>query len=254
MADGWNMKYNFERPAIAASAISAVMPCRQAEGRLVEEVNSLACWLQAQKREYEIIVVDDGSTDGGRAVGEDLAKSNSRVRCLGHEKPAGYGAALRTGLAAARHPLVLTMPAGAGYRAEDVGPLLDLIDKVDLVCCRRPSRPWLKSRLVSWLISLAFGPRLKDPACPFRLYRRSIFARIPIQSNSSFANVEILAKANFLGCLMNDPEVEVNCETAVGSQAQPAAGPSVMSDFFRVFRKPDFGPAKLDASSGPGTL
>ena len=52
------------------------------------------------------------------------------------------------------------------------------------------------------LARILFGLRYHDVACPFRLIRRDIFARIPIQSDSPFVHVEILAKANFLACLM----------------------------------------------------
>src|SRR2546422_989826 len=80
------------------------------------------------------------------------------------------------------------------------------IDSVDIVCGVRRGvdtggklgRWWRHFASPAFLL---FGLWLRDPASPARLYRRSIFERIPIQSNGWFAQVEILAKANFLGCL-----------------------------------------------------
>ena len=85
-----------------------------------------------------------------------------------------------------------------------------------------------------------FGLRHHDVACPFRLMRRDILARIPIQSNGPFAHVELLAKANFLGCLMGE-------EMPLDVKPPPYRGDA--GQFFRdgqkVFNKPDFGPAIL---------
>src|SRR5207244_7261644 len=57
--------------------------------------------------------------------------------------------------------------------------------------------------LARWL----FGVRVQDVECAFRLFRRSIFARIPIQSEGAFVQAEILAKANFLSCWMTEVPV-----------------------------------------------
>src|SRR5439155_13359564 len=78
-----------------------------------------------------------------------------------------------------------------------------------------------------------------DVECAFRLFRRSIFARIPIQSSGPFAHVEILAKANFLGCWMAEAPVSYN----------PSPGPpsSYWAEAYHVFCEPDFGPVDPNA-------
>ena len=69
------------------------------------------------------------------------------------------------------------------------------------------------ARSAGCLARILFGLRYHDVACPFRLFRRDILARIPIQSDGPFAHVELLAKANFLGCLMGE---EVPLDVAAG--------------------------------------
>jgi hypothetical protein len=204
---------------------------------------------------------------------EEVAVQNSRVRVLRHENPRGEGAALRSGLAEVRHPLLVTATGDLRYQPADVSRFLAEIDRVHLVSGFRawqrvpagvglvrgaylfavrvlfampPAEPlpgWLgwKGHAASWPARLLFGVRLRDVGCSFRLYRRDIFARIPIQSDGPFAHLEILAKANFLGCVMT--------ETAVGYRpnAAPAAPPlrQLLAEGSRVVSDPDFGPAKL---------
>ena len=81
--------------------------------------------------------------------------------------------------------------------------------------------------------------RLHDVGCVFVLARRSIFARIPIQSRGPFAHTEILAKANFLGCYFGDVAVAYR-----PGEAAPAGG-GWWADARRVIAQPDFGPAQL---------
>ena len=131
------------------------------------------------------------------------------------------------------------------------------IDKVDVVSgyrvwqSSRPRRP-LRRFAYRTLLRLLFGLRLIDVDCPFKLFRRSVFARIPIQSNGPFAHAEILAKANFLGCIMT--EVPVRYEPGnrgAGTHPFPATW---RREAFRVFFHPDFGPPFLPEEAPPPQL
>ncbi len=232
------MPFDWERSPIASSPISAILIARQAARTVGGVLEALATQLSALKREHEMLVVDDGSSDGTAAAVEAFAEKEQRVRLLPHEKPLGYGAALRTGLAAARHPLVCTLPADGSYAPADLPKLLEWIDKADAVIGVRRPRPRLKVWSQHWLVRLWFGVQLADPACHFRLYRRDILTRFPIQSQGCFADVEIAAKANYLECLLAEAEVTWQ------PPAQPIAGPSALREAWRLFRR-----RKLDPPS-----
>jgi hypothetical protein len=101
---------------------------------------------------------------------------------------------------------------------------------------------WLGLRRhLSWLAArVLFGLRYHDVACPFRLLRRDILARIPLQSRGPFAHVELLAKANFLGHVMGE-------EFPLDVVPPPSRGDAraILREARRVFNAPDFGPAIL---------
>jgi glycosyltransferase involved in cell wall biosynthesis len=267
MSDPW------QRPPIATAPLSVVLTAHNAGGELEGVVGGWARQLDALQRPYEIILVDDGSSDDSGARADALALQLPSLVVHRHAAPRGLGAALRTGVGAARHPLLLCTTCDQQYRPEDLKVLLDAIDRVDLVTgCRagRPAPAWIRGvtaiyrgfvRVVfgvalrpspcwlglsgwgrRWLARWVFGVRVHDPECAFRLFRRSVFRRLPIQTDGDFALVEILAKANFLGCLMDEVPV-VHRPLPPGA---PRAGPGrVTRDARRLFRNPDFGPAVL---------
>jgi hypothetical protein len=114
------------------------------------------------------------------------------------------------------------------------------------------------------MMRVVFGVRNQDVACPFRLVRREIFARMPVQSKGSFAHAEILAKANFLGCVLGE-------EITLGDRQRPIlldrrrSDPVglVLREGFRLFQNPKFNPppvpqtkpkeerTNLDAAAAP---
>lgn len=108
-----------------------------------------------------------------------------------------------------------------------------------------PLLGWLGlQRQLGWLAArLVFGLRQRDLACPCRLLRREILPRIRIQSQGSFAHVELLAKANFLGFLMGE---ELPLDVRPGPYRGDAG--QIWRDARKVVNNPDFGPVELPPS------
>src|SRR5262245_61081602 len=120
-------------PPIASEPVSVLLLADNAEAHLEEVVGAWVGFLNGSGREYEILLVDDGSTDRTAERAEPLAARNPRVRLLRHEGRQGEGAAVRTGVAAARHPLLAYAPCDRQYRPEDLKRLLAEIDKEHIV-------------------------------------------------------------------------------------------------------------------------
>lgn len=221
-----------ERPSGAELPLSVVSVNRNGQEVLPDFLTELRATVDKLKRPVEVLVVDDGSTDGSPVILEQLAAAWNKLRISRRPVSEGYGHALRTGLAETSHPLVFTLPVAVGFNPQVLPGFLSQIDEVDVVVGRRKgvsSWAWLAS--AAWWI---FGLSLRDPACPVCLFRRNVLEKLPIQSKSSFVHVEILAKLNFLGILMTEYEMEGP------PKWRPVGDASTMSDFLTVWRKPQF--------------
>jgi glycosyltransferase involved in cell wall biosynthesis len=240
----------FERPPIAKEPLSVVLLATNVAADLEKVLGTWVARLDALGRECEIFVVHGG---GAELAGAWEGKY-PRLRSLQHPHPPGIGAALRTGLAAAQFPLFCYAECSNAYKPEDLGRLLEAIDKVDVVSgyrawrSFRPGLLWRRYAYRGFLRGI-FGLRLKDVDCPFKLFRRSIFGRIPIQSKGSFVHAEILAKANFLGCIMT--EVPVHYEPDQRGDRKGSSSEPWRADAWRVFQHPDFGPPVVPEQPSP---
>jgi glycosyltransferase involved in cell wall biosynthesis len=241
-----------ELPAIAGSPLSIVLCRTDDEADIRSTLQRWTEFLDGLQREYEIIVVDNSGTNRSVESETNLGPSHPHVHCCVNAGRAGIGAALRTAIAVAKHPLLVYTDASGSYPPENLRACLEAIDRVDLVSgFREPSKQrnrWRWSEITHRLIArLLFGVRLKEADCLFKLFRKEIFARVVIQSDGPFVHIEILAKANFLGKIMT--EVPVHCKDGFESGA---TGSRVRwRDAWQVFFHPSFGPARLPPTNSP---
>jgi glycosyltransferase involved in cell wall biosynthesis len=280
-----------ELPPVAHQSLSVVLLARNDAAHAESVIGSWLRWLDrcCSKRDHELILVDDGSTDG---TGERLARlaegEARRVQVRANSTAQGEGAALRTGLATARCPLIAYTLCQPRYQPADLERLLTPaaerapagkepraeIDLVHLVPGYRTGQPvpvgwrWLgracrlllrllyataPQELPGWLgwrrhlfgivAHFLFGVRNRDPLCPFRLLRREVLARIPLQSQGPFVHLELLAKATFLRLLLGEdapltpPRKPRPVETRPGEELT-----AMWADLRRVLLHPEFAP------------
>src|SRR5262249_42809018 len=147
---------------VATAALSVVLPIHNIETSLAPLVGDWVAYLGRLKRAYELILVNDGSTDGTAATADGLATENAHIRVLHHAQRRGFGAGLRTGIAVARHPLLFYAGTDQPYRPADLGKLLGRMNKVHLVSGYRAGRPvpllfHITGFVWRWLLYLLFG-------------------------------------------------------------------------------------------------
>ena len=180
-------------------AVSVVIPANNEAAHVREEIDAVRAVLERSGWEYEIIVVDDGSTDG---TAERAAESGARI--LRRRKNRGYGAALKLGIAHARHGWILITDADGTYPAGEIPRLLALADGNDMVVgartgetvkiqlARRPPKAFL-----NWLASYLAGQKLPDINSGLRLMRTDLVRRYEhlLPSGFSFTTTITLAAA-----------------------------------------------------------
>ena len=150
--------------------------------------------------DLEITVVDDGSSDRTGAIADELARSDPRVRVIHHGTRRGYGGAVRSGLVAATKPWVFFTDGDRQFALEDLALLVAESDGADAVVGFRKKRADPARRLfVAWvyngLIRMLFGGGWRDVDCAFKLFRREVFVRVPLErvrSNGAFFSPELL--------------------------------------------------------------
>ncbi|MCL4235837.1 MAG: glycosyltransferase family 2 protein, partial [Deltaproteobacteria bacterium] len=166
--------------------ISVVIPCFNEKDSLTELIRRVVESLEALSRPFEIVVIDDGSTDGGFDALRALHEADSRVVAIRFRRNFGKSAALSAGFAAARGRYVVTMDADLQDDPREIARFLDkLREGFDLVSGwkRRRNDPLektLPSRIFNAVTARLSGVRLHDFNCGFKAYRREVLGEIEI--------------------------------------------------------------------------
>jgi len=166
--------------------VSVVVPLYNEAESLVELEQGIRESLTALGLTYEIIFVDDGSSDESFGVVEDLHAKGTGVRAIRFRRNYGKAAALAVGFAAARGTFIVTMDADLQDDPGEIGSLLDKMKEgYDLVSGWKKQRhdPWTKrwpSKLFNWVTSRVSGIRIHDFNCGLKAYRRDVTEEIGV--------------------------------------------------------------------------
>jgi 4-amino-4-deoxy-L-arabinose transferase-like glycosyltransferase len=184
--------------------LSLVLPAFNEEDGIRQAIAEADVALAAVCEDYEVLVVDDGSSDKTASVVESEAASRPHVRLVRHEKNQGYGAALRTGFTAARCDLVAFTDADCQFHLEDLGRLLPLTADYPISVGYRIGRqdPWRRRFLsggFNLVVRALLGTGVRDCDCALKVFRREVLEDLLPESDGFFVNAEMLAKANQFG-------------------------------------------------------
>lgn len=181
--------------------ISAVLPALNEQENLELAVDRAVEALAGMTDEFEVIVVDDGSTDGTLDVAKELMrKHGALVRVVVHPVNRGYGAALRSGFSVTRGDLVFYTDADNQFDVGELSYFLPLIEDYDVAVGFRVYRYDTALRsILSWvynrIISVLFRVKVRDVDCAFKLFRREVLEKIQIECDDFFVDAELVAKA-----------------------------------------------------------
>lgn len=194
-------------------SISVFFPAYNDEGSIGEMVEGTLALLPTLTDDYEVIVVNDGSSDGTAAVLNQLAQSNARVRAIHHPKNRGYGGALRTGFLNATKELVFYTDGDGQYDVRELARLVPLMtEDVDVVNGYKRKRSDARRRVLlgavyKFLARTLFDLPIRDVDCDFRLMRRAALERIDLVSTSGVVCTEMIYKLHRNGARFTETPV-----------------------------------------------
>lgn len=183
------------------ASISVFFPCHNEAENVEQVIGNALEHLPAVADDFEIIIVNDGSTDDTAARAAAVAGSDSRVRVVSHPTNFGYGRALRTGFEAAKGDLIFCADGDGQFSLADLPPVVDALNGHGFVLGYRINRadPFYR-RLNAWLWGLSvrflLGFRVRDLDCGFKLYRREA---VPVEDfisgRGAAISAELIARA-----------------------------------------------------------
>lgn len=190
-------------------SLTIFFPCYNEEGNVEKAVALALEAAQLVTDDYEIIVVDDGSTDDTGPIADRLAEQNNRVRIIRHPQNKGYGAALRSGYHGAQKEAVFYTDGDLQFDIKEITKLWPLLGEYDVVTgyrIKRMDNLLRKINSFGWtsLTRLLFGLNVRDVNCAFKLFKREVVREMKFDSEGALIDAEVFARAKKAGCRITE--------------------------------------------------
>jgi glycosyltransferase involved in cell wall biosynthesis len=213
-------------------SLSVVFPAYNEEDSIGPSITRCRDALRGHVHDFEIIVVDDGSTDGTAARAEQLAAAFPEVNLIRHGRNRKLGRTLRTGFSAATKDFVFYTDADLPIDFRDIPRGLHLLarDGVEAVLGYRLDEPenlWRAtlSAVYNRLVNAVFGLGVRDVNFSFKLFPKAVIDGLGLASEGSFIDAEIIARAKLAGVATTEMGVHYFPRRAGRSKL---AGPGVI--------------------------
>lgn len=233
------------------SSLSFVFPAYNEEPNIRPLVAAVLKLAPTVAKDFEIIIVNDGSKDKTKAIVEALAKKDKHVRLVDNPQNMGYGQTVWNGLRAASKEWVFFSDADLQFDLSELKNLTPHSTDFDVVVGYRARRRDPFIRLVnakSWnlFIRLLLGVKIKDLDCAFKLFRRRVLDDLEITAGGATFSAELMARLQKKGLVFKEVPV-----THLPRQAGNQTGAKfkvivrAFKEVFRLYRKTDLGNPNL---------
>ena len=176
---------------------------------------------------YEVIVVNDGSTDRTKEIAEEMIRNDSRLRLISHDSNRGYGAAVMSGFRAARFEYVFFTDGDLQFDVNELRKFLPWVPEYGAVIGYRAKRKdnlqrRLNTYLWNRLIRFVFGLKVRDIDCAFKLFKTASVAKLPMISGGAMFSAELLIRLERAGLKFKEiPVTHLPRLNGISSGAKP---------------------------------
>jgi glycosyltransferase involved in cell wall biosynthesis len=232
--------------ALPPPSVSVVFPMYNEEDYVERAVAAARAALEDLRADFEIVIVNDASTDRTGEKADALAREDSRVRVAHNERNRTLGGTLRRGYALATKDLVLYSDADLPFDFRELGRAIHLLEyqQADVLAAYRFDRTseglqrTFYTLAYSALVRTLFRLRLRDINFSFKLFRRSLLERIELKSEGSFIDAEFLLRARGAGATIVQMGVDYFPRVrGVSNLASPAVIAGILREMARLWRE-----------------
>ena len=185
-------------------SLSVVLPCFNEESNIAEAISNATAAAAMTGDDYEIVVVDDGSTDDTARVARRFIESDAHVRLIVHPYNRGYGHAVRSGIEAARMKWVLLTDADLQFDLRELADFVPLTASADALWGRRilrQDRLFRRASAAAWnrLMRALCDLPGRDVDWGFKLIRRDLLRRFDLQTSGAMISAELVVRCQAEG-------------------------------------------------------
>ncbi len=192
--------------------LSYFCPAYNEEENLEKHIENVRPVLEEIAEKYELLIVDNGSTDKTGEIADELAKKYSFIRVIHHESNRDYGGALKSGFENCRYEFICYNDSDLQYDFSEVKPMIPFLKDHGVVIGFRKNRKdnfyrKFQSKIFNFLSRSMFGLRVKDINCSFKVIQKKYIDAMKIISRSAFIDAELLIKAKKQGAKIKELEI-----------------------------------------------
>ena len=206
---------------IKSMKISVIIPMYNEEENAINTLTRVNEVLEKYD-DYEIIAVDDGSSDNTFGIATEFASKNNNMKILQHSVNMGMGRALRTGFNNSSGDIVVTIDADLSYDPSFIPKIINELndESISIVVGsqymeggKTEDIPFIRlfiSKMANKIVGYAMGDNISTVTGVFRAYRKEVLDSIELESNGTEINPEILSKANAIGFKIKEVPVTLS--------------------------------------------
>jgi len=186
---------------VKPQSVSFVFPMYNEAENIAQTISRASALAQSLAGDYEIVVVDDASTDGSGDVADKLAVADGHIKSVRLEKNTKFGGALNEGLKTASKDVVIYTDSDFPAKEDDIKNAIDLLGEADVVTAYSlvikdsSLKRIIMSKVYNFLVRTLFGLRLRDINSGLKIYKKKVLEGLNLRSRSPFIDVEIFVEA-----------------------------------------------------------
>lgn len=246
-------------------SISLFLPAWNEEDYVERAVGRAVTVLERLTDDFEVLVINDASTDRTRELAEAIAARDPRVRCISHEVNQKLGGAMKTGFSSSTKDIVVYSDMDLPFDLNEIGRALHLMEylEADMICAFRHDRTSegpkriLYSFVYNALITTLFGTHIKDINFSFKVVHRRVLEALELKSQGSFIDAELVVKATKKGFKVFQIGVDYFPRTrGVSTLASPSVIAKMLKELSQLYAEvknpsPPVRPVRLPESVKP---